>query len=1581
MTPSNMLSTNGFQRQIRSEASVDGLRTFWDQWVHGSGVPKIEFTYSQNNGRQVIEFDMVQSNTSIRGRSAGIQSGVFTGAISISVYEIDGVIYTHNLDVARTTQHFEVRFNSRYKYKKMLGKSTVGAAKEEEEEEWLNTVKDDNMFEQHRWIQWVWVDPDAEWPCPVILKQPDFKWARLVQHAPSVLCQFDAVSHLRNYPSLQCAQLLFKLASDPKVFHRIRSDAVNSMVACAIPELDWIGFEYLLQLLQRYTVPCSSELLDVVPSSSNWQNFQEFFVFKSVFSAFSLIKNEFGNSPYQVKRLILNAIKYNDATRLGSISESEYLSFLIKCLCQVMLIIPLPFQRNRNSKLKASHSMTTSNRFSEPKDLKPTETVQPVGPKVNSEELDLGFDFLSDNLSDGEKSGHKESKNEKESVESKDPSSNNSTSSPSLENVGKFKLSFSTMPLVLEEALESIERVRIMELMTSCGKDITIACLSCLCQWMMANLIDLELDLFLEYSGPSFSSEIRLAAVQCLFLLQAYENDFVTKYLFQLIQENDPSPVLQREIPHYFLAIARLSGAQDKGTLKGKRLVNFEKFKEFTLKWLPELTSILLNTHITNYIVHDIMDWIDLMLSPPLIRVKVKWSTFNQPPPPLSTTTVINNLSTSKPASKSWHPSYKGIPPTKRLGQTNASLMNAGISVTECLKFHSSAGPFLSPVPPNVVGYYDIIKDPMDLSCIERKLKNGHYATLTALFEDVEKIFLNCYLFNSETSEIYKQSKTLETYFREQVQPYAEKMIPPPRPIEMTEAEWHKMRKVLRKIRERSSAIPFSKPVKNVPRYYDHITHPIDLGTIRKKVDNKEYPTLGSFESDMKLMFSNCFSFNNPGDETYRMGRELYDIFLKEWNAEFPVSLKLKPVLDTTHHGEQDTHLTELGITAVNGKLQPFGEELINIEDEGIPSHSSASSLFKSASSATSTSHFRVEKNQPEMDLDKDPASTRINLLRRTSLQSTDNFMDSVVISVPQKESQPVIYQSTPRKRSFANDSKGGSKSGVTPKKIRFQGLGEKAKSPTLTLSRSVGNGEGFLDTNDLNDKLKRFTIVHQLLIIHPESFDFRIPVDPIALNVPTYLQIIKNPMDLQTIGTRLAHYASHMDFFLDVILMLKNAITFNQKDSPVYISAHLFYKYVQSLWRKHFQMTEFPTLLPHPIEKRSVKKQTSASSSSSTSNASSSKPSSAPTVTISFSKLTMTAGTSVPPSNSTFKEATAPECNSNSENTSPKEDFNSSLSSRSNSKSSLKISLPSLVPETSLSVDTSSISTQKEQKKNPSSPTSPSTPTTPSLITQNTQNTSSVTSLAPSSPSHSHPQPLFSPELFSLEMTPERLAVCNQAFQKAFTSKYAAPFLRPVDPELDGVPQYFDIIQTPMDFGTIHGRLSTSSYTTVGAFIEDVLLVFKNCSDFNGVEHPYTKQCKLLRHPLAYELRTVLPLLNVAMDMSKASRLLEKLKEHKAAYPFLVPVDAVLLQIPNYYEVIDYPIDFQTITKKLTEGQYTHFYQFFNDVRFIFYNCYKFNPQGHFVYKEGKELQKYFENECRKFKLASFLKLPHPLV
>lgn len=87
----------------------------------------------------------------------------------------------------------------------------------------------------------------------------------------------------------------------------------------------------------------------------------------------------------------------------------------------------------------------------------------------------------------------------------------------------------------------------------------------------------------------------------------------------------------------------------------------------------------------------------------------------------------------------------------------------------------------------------------------------------------------------------------------------------------------------------------------------------------------------------------------------------------------------------------------------------------------------------------------------------------------------------------------------------------------------------------------------------------------------------------------------------------------------------------------------------------------------------------------------------------------------------------------------------------------------------------------------------------------------------------------------------------------------------------------------------------------------------------------------------------------------------LVKKKHQSFAYPFMVPVDPVALNIPNYHKIIKKPMDFSTVQTNLTASQYGKAQEFYNDANLVFQNCFKFNPATDEVHKMGKMLESVF--------------------
>ncbi|XP_028670118.2 CREB-binding protein isoform X2 [Erpetoichthys calabaricus] len=82
--------------------------------------------------------------------------------------------------------------------------------------------------------------------------------------------------------------------------------------------------------------------------------------------------------------------------------------------------------------------------------------------------------------------------------------------------------------------------------------------------------------------------------------------------------------------------------------------------------------------------------------------------------------------------------------------------------------------PFRQPVDPQFLGipdYFDIVKKPIDLSTIKRKLDTGLYQDPWQYADDVWLMFSNAWLYNKKTSRVYKCCTKLAEVFEQEIDP------------------------------------------------------------------------------------------------------------------------------------------------------------------------------------------------------------------------------------------------------------------------------------------------------------------------------------------------------------------------------------------------------------------------------------------------------------------------------------------------------------------------------------------------------------------------------------------------------------------------------------------------------------------------------------------------------------------------------------------------------------------------------------------------------------------------------------------
>jgi len=138
------------------------------------------------------------------------------------------------------------------------------------------------------------------------------------------------------------------------------------------------------------------------------------------------------------------------------------------------------------------------------------------------------------------------------------------------------------------------------------------------------------------------------------------------------------------------------------------------------------------------------------------------------PPPSEWRTGVmpINPLSIAAIQESGWSPDMDELARQPRHGPNYNQLLH----LLNDLQNHASAWPFLNPVnKDDVADYYEVIKEPMDLSTMETKLEAEQYTTPEEFIKDARLIFDNCRKYNNESTPYAKSANKLEKFMWQQI--------------------------------------------------------------------------------------------------------------------------------------------------------------------------------------------------------------------------------------------------------------------------------------------------------------------------------------------------------------------------------------------------------------------------------------------------------------------------------------------------------------------------------------------------------------------------------------------------------------------------------------------------------------------------------------------------------------------------------------------------------------------------------------------------------------------------------------------
>ncbi|KAK9116532.1 hypothetical protein Sjap_015479 [Stephania japonica] len=94
---------------------------------------------------------------------------------------------------------------------------------------------------------------------------------------------------------------------------------------------------------------------------------------------------------------------------------------------------------------------------------------------------------------------------------------------------------------------------------------------------------------------------------------------------------------------------------------------------------------------------------------------------------------------------------------------------------------------------------------------------------------------------------------------------------------------------LVKKLMDHQYGFLFNQPVDpealQIPDYLDIISEPMDLGTIKKKLENGEYSSARDFAADVRLTFTNAMKYNPPTNWVHELAGEFSRVFTSGWKS------------------------------------------------------------------------------------------------------------------------------------------------------------------------------------------------------------------------------------------------------------------------------------------------------------------------------------------------------------------------------------------------------------------------------------------------------------------------------------------------------------------------------------------------------------------------------------------------------------------------------------------------------------------------------------------------------------------------
>merc|ERR1719400_1440810 len=354
---------------------------------------------------------------------------------------------------------------------------------------------------------------------------------------------------------------------------------------------------------------------------------------------------------------------------------------------------------------------------------------------------------------------------------------------------------------------------------------------------------------------------------------------------------------------------------------------------------------------------------------------------------------------------------------------------------------------------------------------------------------------------------------------------------------------------VMKAVSKHQFGWPFQTPVDtnklNIPDYHKIIKHPMDFGTIKKRLDNNYYWSAKECIKDFNTVFTNCYVYNKAGEDIVVMAQTLEKLFLtkiasmpKDEQEMQPAAKELPMPATPKLIPKKVIGPGSLGTPSTPGTPGTPAPTITPIPPitPGLKAEGAKPIRSMSVTSSTTGDHSGPEQT--------------ITTAAPTTTTSSDNMIPPTSTTPAQDFAQPIKKKQGVKRK--ADTTTGDSSGEIGDEKKPARQIKKPVKDMPDTLPQHSSKPK-----NRMTEAMKACAEIIKEMFSKKHSayaWPFYKPVDTEQLDLHDYKQVIKKPMDLGTVRTKMEarEYRVPTEFATDMRLIFTNCYKYNPPEHDV---------------------------------------------------------------------------------------------------------------------------------------------------------------------------------------------------------------------------------------------------------------------------------------------------------------------------------------------------------------------------------------------------------------------------------------------